>query len=144
MGSGAALSRVGLSKRQAGGEEISIANARRRFPMVNVPTAIARPLIESVSLKENRPTIHNRVNQRRSEPWNFSERAQPASPAYGGEAAGFNRRTNAPMLRYGYRPNHAKSTHRAFGAPIALRAIFPARSAAPTVGRGKPPALVGG
>jgi len=35
--------------------------------MVNVPTAIARPLIESVSLQENRPTIPDRVKERQGE-----------------------------------------------------------------------------
>ena len=43
------------------------ASAQRFFPVVNVPTVTARPLIESVSLKENRPAIPDRVKERRSE-----------------------------------------------------------------------------
>ena len=36
------------------------------------------------------------------------------------------RQNNQKALCYRYRPNHAKPTQRAFGAPIARRAIFPA------------------
>ena len=43
------------------------------------------------------------------------------------------RPNNQNASSYGSRPNHAKPTHRAFGAPIALRAIFPARTRRPAL-----------
>ncbi len=79
MGSGVALSRrenrplgdgrafSALGKRKAGGQEISIPSAQFSFPMVDVHTVLARPLIENVSLKENRRAIPDQVKERRSE-----------------------------------------------------------------------------